>query len=690
MAENYITLEEAAVFEGVKYNTLLQRILRNPESYQTCKEARESEGGRERVLVAVSSLSTKGKRKYRESQKVSVSLYSEELETPWYLDVDLNWYIENNRQRYYEAVELAKKIKAFVNYNDRERTAYAKEVASKLGISQRTLYRYTENYLEAEAWSLKLEREEGKRFDFFMPLSLCRKPKAMFTFPSLTAEQKAFIENVWFDKEFAANDGTIEMVYILFERQAEEKQWDNYPSIKTVARYIKYLMDELRGKNARFLQANGIREFRNKKMVKARRDTQSLGVMEFVQGDEHTFDIWVQYTMPNGKVKAVRPKLVCWIDIRTRCILGDIMCVDANTQIVKESFVKMVYSYPGGVPKHVLIDNGKDYTALEMTGQSRKIRKFDQKIDRELRGFYQSIGVEEWSRALPYQGWTKAQVERFFGTVCQGFSKWFSSYVGTLTGSLTSAKKKKPIKQMLEKGELFTMEEFFDLWTKWKDEFYHQKEHGGLRAFHEKYVKPIELFQKADNRYFKAVPPREYAAILMMRGDTARVYNQGITKFNTLYTGDGLEHYIGETVSVKWDIDNVTKLYVYTLSGKKICEATSAELLQFAPGISQAKLEKHMQRQKRQIRGEREKIEEYTTPFELRGNNPNATSRTVGSVSFNLKPERDEKVVSLPQDKEYHEEIKTTKKQKGKKDKTDGSYLDKKADEVLSKLREIG
>ena len=27
-------------------------------------------------------------------------------------------------------------------------------------------------------------------------------------------------------------------------------------------------------------------------------------------GDEHTFDVWVQYTAPNGKVKAVRPKLV--------------------------------------------------------------------------------------------------------------------------------------------------------------------------------------------------------------------------------------------------------------------------------------------------------------------------------------------------------------------------------------------
>lgn len=688
MAKDYITLEQAAVLEGISYTGMASRIYRNPEIYDTYTASKDVDGGKERVFVSVSSLSPKAKRKYKESLKVDVLPSTNDKETPWYIDIDLNWYIENNKQRYYEAVELANRIKAFVNYNDRERTAHASEVAAQLEVSQRTLYRYTESYLEAEAWAMRLEREENKRFDFFMPLSLCRKPKAIFTFPSLTDEQKAIIENVWFDKGFAANDGTIEMLYNIFESKAVEKGWYSYPSIKTVARYIKYLMDELRGENARFLQARGIVEFRNKKMVKAKRDTKALSVMEFIQGDEHTFDVWVQYTAPNGKVSAVRPKLVCWIDIRTRCILGDVMCIDGNTQILKESFVKMVYSTPGGVPKYVLIDNGKDYTSKEMTGQSRKVRQFDENIDIELRGFYQSIGVEEWSRALPYQGWTKGQVERFFGTVCSKFSKWFSSYVGTLTGSRTDAKKKKPVKQMLEKGELFTMEEFFGLWTKWKDECYHQKEHGGLKSFGEKYTKPLELFQKAEERYYKAAPPREYAAMLLLRGDTARVYNQGITKFNTLYTGDGLEHYIGQTVKIKWDIDDVTKLYVYTLTGKKICEAVSAELLMFAPRVSQEELEKHMRRQKQQIKDVRAAAEAYTTPFEYRDTERTATPRTVGSVSYTIKAEHEEKVVAMPADAEYYEEIREAKV-KPQRAKRDSSYLDKKADEALSKLRAI-
>ena len=60
------------------------------------------------------------------------------------------------------------------------------------------------NVLEANAWALKLEKEDGKSRDYFRALALCRKPKETGTFPSLTDEQKAIIENIWFDKRFAA------------------------------------------------------------------------------------------------------------------------------------------------------------------------------------------------------------------------------------------------------------------------------------------------------------------------------------------------------------------------------------------------------------------------------------------------------------------------------------------------------
>lgn len=493
MPEGFITLEEAAAFEGVKYNTLIQRMKRNPQQYETRQQAREG-GGKDQVLIAVASLTAKGRKAWRAAQKVDgrdVIIGKRAEEVPWYVEVDLNHYIEEHKKAYYEAVELAARVQEFIDYTGPERTAHADRLALGLGVSTPTLYRYTENVLKANAWAMKLEREDGQNRDYFRALALCRKPKKKALFPSLTDEQKALIENIWFDRRFAANLGTIEMLYEKFEEEAQGRGWGSYPSIKTVARYIKHLMDSRGAASARYLAANGTREWRNKMMLKGKRETTSLEVMELVVGDEHTFDCWVQYTAPNGKIKAVRPVLVAWLDLKSRAIIGDVICVTANGDTLKESLVKMIYT--AGVPKGILIDNGKDYTKKELTGQSRKQRKIVFDFDAETKGFYQSIGIEEVSRALPYQGWVK-DIERFFSTVCSRFTKWFESYTGTLTGSKTEAKRRKDIDGMLERGELLTMEEFYEVWTKWKETKYHTRKHRGLKDAGEKWVTPGEMF----------------------------------------------------------------------------------------------------------------------------------------------------------------------------------------------------
>lgn len=136
-------------------------------------------------------------------------------------------------------------------------------------------------------------------------------------------------------------------------------------------------------------------------------------------------------------------------------------------------------------------------------------------------------------------------------------------YTGTLTGSKTYAKRQKDIDQMLERGELLTMEEFFEVWTEWKNTKYHTRKHRGLSDAGEKWVTPIEMFENGP-RYEKAAPPREYAAMLLMKAATARVTNQGINKFGTLYTDTELAYYVNQKVNIKWDIDDVTKLYTIT------------------------------------------------------------------------------------------------------------------------------
>lgn len=681
MPEGFITLEEAAAFEGISYKGMTSRVARNPQQYETKQQAREG-GGKDQVLIAVASLTAKGRKAWRAAQKVDgrdVIIGKRAEEVPWYVEVDLNHYIEGHKKAYYEAVELAARVQEFIDYTGPERTAHADRLALGLGVSTPTLYRYTENILKANAWAMKLEREDGQSRDYFRTLALCRKPREKAAFPSLTDEQKALIENIWFDRRFAANLGTIEMLYEKFEEEAQGRGWEGYPSIKTVARYIKHLMDSRGAASARYLAANGTREWRNKMMLKGKRETTSLEVMELVVGDEHTFDCWVQYTAPNGKIKAVRPVLVAWLDLKSRAIIGDVICVTANGDTLKESLVKMIYT--AGVPKGILIDNGKDYTKKELTGQSRKQRKIVFDFDAETKGFYQSIGIEEVSRALPYQGWVK-DIKRFFSTVCSRFTKWFDSYTGTLTTSKTEAKRHKDIDGMLERGELLTMEEFYEEWTKWKETKYHTRKHRGLKDAGEKWVTPGEMFANGP-RYEKAAPPREYATMLLMKGDTARVGSQGITKFGVLYTDYELCYHKDKKVSVKWNADDMSKLYVYTMDGKKICEAVSAEVLSYGEHCSQEALEKLMRSQKRQYRETVDKLEEFTTPYEQRVEQ-GRPSDAVGKLNLTIKAERGPKVVSLPVDKEYRSEAADQRK---KRVAARDEFLQAKAGAALAQLR---
>lgn len=81
------------------------------------------------------------------------------------------------------------------------------------------------------------------------------------------------------------------------------------------------------------------------------------------------------------------------------------------------------------------------------------------------------MGIEDEHISMPYEPWTKGQIERSFGTAIEKFSKKFASYTGTLTGSKTDAKVPKEIKKMAEQGKLLTMEEFYEEWKKYKEKY---------------------------------------------------------------------------------------------------------------------------------------------------------------------------------------------------------------------------
>lgn len=235
---------------------------------------------------------------------------------------------------------------------------------------------------------------------------------------------------------------------------------------------------------------------------------------------------------------------------------------------------------------------------------------------------------------------------------------------------------------MLERGELLDMEECMEMLNRFLTEWYDKRIHRGLKEGCEPVPRPIEVWNTVP-RCTIAAPPREYAAMLLMKPDRAHVSTQGIIKFNTLYAAPELAVYAHQWVGLRWDVEDVTKLYVYdSKTGEKICEAYSAELLQFGERISQAALNELHSRKKAQLREVRDILSEKNAAYETRIEP--SVSAAVGKLDLMIGHAPQAKVVALPQDKEFRAELAAASLRR----KSSGSaFLGKKADDALTRLR---
>lgn len=687
----FCTLEEAATLEGIDYDTLKKRLHRNPESYITKVEVNIN-GGKNRVLIGLESLSKKARRTFKEKvnieKEVKKMIVDENAasEMPWYCDIDYQWYVENNKNEYYKAVELAKNIEAFLGYSGPGKTEFAEEFSKKIGMSSRSLFRKSKAYLEGSAWAMKMSEKDNRNYDFYKVFALCTKPKQKGKYPSLTAVEKAYIENAWFNDTFAQNNGTMAMLYEAYLAKCKAKGWEpvSYP---TINRYINGIMEE--NSSAHFLVSKGVRKWKGTKMVKARRDTGALKVMEIVQGDTHTFDCWVSIKRENGTRAIIRPVVAALIDTRSRCYVGWGIAETINSQLLKQIFVNMACEKQdpevpfSGIPKYLLIDNGKDWTAQTLTGRPRTERV---DFDMETKGFLRSLGIIDDIRSLPYQAWGKAQVERSFRTVCIRFSKQFESYTGTLTGSKVSDKVVKDIKKLDEQGKIITIEEFAKRFANWLKNSYHCKLHKGLKEQKEEVPVPIEVYKNGE-RYMKAAPPMSYMEMLLMKSENARVYTTGVRKFGTDYNAHELGNYVDKHVTIRWNPSDVSKIYVYNSEGKKICEAFSQELLAMGPKVTEESLLKHIKDQKKQLKKLREDISDFRMTYEER-EAAKAQDLAVEKplILQELKTENP-KVVSLPSDRQFKDSVKEKKNKKN--EPVQNKFFEQQADEVFAMLENL-
>ena len=305
--------------------------------------------------------------------------------------------------------------------------------------------------------------------------------------------------------------------------------------------------------------------------------------------DGHTFDIMVR-----GKDgKPFRPSFSAFMDVRTRKMMGWLVTNTFSGDVTIYALKRGIEKY--GVPKAILVDNGREYLFQDFSGNAGFRKKAKPKAGEfKPPTILETLGIEI-RVAIPKNARGKS-IERAFKTVKETFSKLFASYTG---GSVDE--KPEGLKDVLKDIEgLISIDEFTSYVDTYIDGYYNQQSHNGLGMWGNT---PDEAY--AELLHEKRVVPKDKLHLMFMRYSkgTIKVGKNGITL--KIY-GEHLQYsdpnlwrdYFGKSVYVRYSPDNLTSVRVYNTDNQFICTAKLEKKLSYnatKEELQKATLEKKAQ-----------------------------------------------------------------------------------------------
>lgn len=314
------------------------------------------------------------------------------------------------------------------------------------------------------------------------------------------------------------------------------------------------------------------------------RDSSLLEVGDVLVADGHTLNFHVLNPFTGRPVRAT---LLMFYDWASRYPAGWYIMTRENTQCIHAALRRAILAL-GKIPKWVHLDNGKAFRAKFFT----QTPDFEQA---GIRGLYARLGIQTHF-ATPYNAKDKV-VERFFGTFNE-LERLLPSYTGqSIDDKPAYMHRNERLHKKLHNPYIPTIQQMDTIISAWVRDEYGMREHRGLNG-----TIPADVWQAGKG------PGVDEAGLryLMMSHEVKNIHRNGITLFGVNYYDEALYGY-RKKVSIKYDILNLEKIYVYSEDGTSfICEATpvrSAHPLAKLTGqpldletVQQLKLKKHLKK----------------------------------------------------------------------------------------------
>jgi hypothetical protein len=262
----------------------------------------------------------------------------------------------------------------------------------------------------------------------------------------------------------------------------------------------------------------------------------------------------------------LRPWLTAWQDMRSRMIVGWTISPQPNQYTILNAF-RMGCKSELGLPRHVYIDNGRDYAATIFHGYScsKIILRKGYLDEDQVQGLFARLGIDV-TFTLPYNPKAKP-IERTFRTIEDQFGKTFATYCGNTPAS----RPENLTKRLKQSNNLPTLETVQKMFSRYLNEVYHLSPHSGKGMAHQS---PIDFMRQ--HQKIKLTADETILDLLLLAWPRPIKVGKHGVRFNHLNYGNGdltLMKWQGKNVHIAYDSNDISFVTVWTLEGIFICRA---------------------------------------------------------------------------------------------------------------------
>lgn len=433
-----------------------------------------------------------------------------------------------------------------------------------------------------ESWALKVKRNRNDCFHL-----ADRRGRHLRGVCSLTDEQtQIFLRTI-----LRPNKPLVTESYRVSSAIMHQKGIENIQSEATYRRWL----DRWKSRNYDLWvwAREGAKAWNDKCAMYIERDINLLQVGDVVVADGHSLNFEIINPFNGGK-PTNHMTLILFYDMRSSMPLGWEIMPTENTAAISSALRRAVLRL-GKYPRVVYLDNGRAFKARFFAGS----QDFD---EAGYSGLYKRMGCQT-IYAWPYHGQSKT-VERFFGTFSE-LERMSPTYTGTSIGNkpprmMRGEKRHRALHEKQYGDRCLTLEEAHIVIAAWFDEYVKRPQRGHLDG-----ACPMDAFMAGKG------PGVDRAELLwmMMSIEVKTIHRNGITFQGRHYYHPAL-YGRRHSVTIRYDLQDTSSLWVCDTEGNLICEATPKEQLHPAAAQLGNEADKNLLRE--QIEAKRHQ-EKYTS-----------------------------------------------------------------------------